>query len=54
MAKMTKAQGRKRLNEARLKCGKVFLGEMGAVPVTFNRDLFAVMTQLDKLIKKLN
>jgi len=50
---MTKAAGRKRLQEARLKCGKVFMGEMGAVPMRFNNDLFAVMTQLDKLINKL-
>jgi len=53
MARMSKAQARKRLQEARLKCGKVFMEHIGPVPTTFNRDLFSVMTQLDKLSAKL-
>jgi len=53
MARMSKAQARKRLIEARSKCGRVFMAELGAVPTTFNRDLFSVMLSLDKLHAKL-
>jgi len=52
MAKMSKAQARKRLVEARTKCAKVFLRLQETAPA-FSRDLQKIMASLDKLSAKL-
>ena len=57
MAKMTKAQARRRLNEASIKISKVqgayFAGELGAANVADMKKLFPMMIELRKIADKL-
>jgi len=57
MAKMTRAQARKRLQEARTKVSKVMLGEFSSsnppIPHSLNKDLMMIRNTLAKLINKL-
>ena len=57
MAKMTKAQARKRLNEASMKLSAVqdaaLTGKLGAVNMTDIKKLFPMMIELRKIADKL-
>lgn len=57
MAKMTKTQARRRLNEASIKIAKVqqayFGGELGSANVADMKKLFPMMIELRKIADKL-
>lgn len=57
MAKMTKAQARRRLNEASVKLAKVqdayFSGQLGAANAADMKKLFPMMLELRKISEKL-
>lgn len=57
MSKMTKAQARRRLNEASMKIAKVqlayFAGEFGAANITDMKKLFPMNLELRKIADRL-
>ena len=57
MSKMTKAQARRRLNEASVKISKVqlayFAGELGAANITDMKKLFPMVIELRRIADRL-